>query len=160
MLKLRLPYTHEIEVSSTPQVAYDLLADVPDSAAHFPQLDVVIPEPAGAWTWKTKKIGIGKISVQTTYALRYANRPEEHTIVWEPVPEVGNGRSRGSWVIKETPRGARLYFENVFEVEFRGLPGLLRRGVEPFAIKENARIIRLYMANLAKTLSGGNGRVR
>lgn len=160
MLELRLPYQHEIQVAGTPQAAYDLLADVADSAAHFPQLEVVLPEPEGAWTWKTKKIGIGKISVQTTYALRYANRPEDLTICWEPVPEVGNGRSRGSWVIKEAPGGARLCFENVFEVKFRGLPSLLRRGVEPFAIKENARLIRLYMGNIAKTLAGGNGRVR
>lgn len=159
MLQLRLPYTHAIEVAASPQAAYDLLADVPDSAAHFPQLETVAPGPEGAWTWKTKKIGIGKISVQTTYALRYSNDPEALTIAWEPVPEVGNGRSRGSWKIEESPRGARLSFENLFEVEFRGLPSLLRRGVEPFAIKENARIIRLYMGNLARTLGGGNGRV-
>jgi len=160
MLELRLPFSYEIEVSGTPQAAYELLADVPDSAAHFPQLETVVPGPEGAWTWKTKKIGLGKVSVQTTYALRFRNSPQDLTIAWEPVPEVGNGRSRGSWVIKETPRGARLCFENLFEVEFRGLPGILRRGIEPFAKKENARIVRAYMANLALTLSGGDGRVR
>ena len=160
MLQLRLPFTHEIEVAATPQATFALLADVPDSAAHFPQLEAVLPAPQGAWTWKLEKIGIGKVFVQTTYALRYTQRPEEHTILWEPVPGVGNGVSRGSWVIRETPRGAQVRFENVLEVKFRGLPSLLRRGVEPFAIKENARIIRAYMANIAQTLSGGDGRVQ
>jgi len=160
MLQLRLPFSHEIQVSATPQATFALLADVPDSASHFPQLEAVVPEPLGAWTWRLEKIGIGKVFVQTTYALRYTQRPDEHTILWEPVPGVGNGISRGSWVIEETEEGSRLRFDNVLEVKFRGLPSLLRRGVEPFAIKENARIVRAYMENIARTLSGGDGRVR
>lgn len=159
MLELSLPFTHEIEVAATPQATFDLLADVPASASHFPNLEGVHPEPAGAWTWSLEKIGIGKVFVQTTYALRYTKRPEEHTILWEPVAGVGNGLSRGSWVIGEVPGGARLRFENVLDVKFRGLPRLLRRVVEPFAVEENAKLIRAYMANIASTLSGGDGRV-
>ena len=160
MLELRLPFKHELTLTSTPDETFRLLADVSDSAAHFPQVEVVVPEPAGAWTWRLEKIGLGRVSVQTTYALRYTQLPDEHKISWAPVVGVGNGLSTGSWTMTPSGSGTRLAFENVLEVRFRGLPSLLRRVVEPFAVEENARIVRSYMDNLAKTLAGGDGRLR
>ncbi|MBL4847234.1 MAG: SRPBCC family protein [Planctomycetes bacterium] len=159
VLQLRLPFQHEVSVAASPEETFRLLADVSDSAAHFPQIEAVVPQPAGAWTWRLEKIGLGKISVQTVYALRYTQLPDEHTISWEPVAGIGNGTCRGSWVIVPTEAGVRLKFENVLDVRFRGIPSLLRRVVEPFAIQENARIVRGYMENLGETLSGGDGRV-
>lgn len=159
MLELSLPACEEIEVSAAPAEAFALLSDVRDSAAHFPQLEALEPAPGEGWTWRLDKIGLGPVSIQTVYGLRYRPDAAAGRISWEPLEGIGNARARGSWTILPREQGALLRFESCLEVAFRGVPSLLRRAVEPLAVQENERVIRAYLANLARTFAGQEGRV-
>ena len=118
-----------------------------------------IRPPSGGWTWRLERIGLGKVSIQTVYALRYAPQPEAGRILWEPLPGIGNAHAAGAWTISPRASGSHLRFENRLEVSFRGVPSLLRRAIEPLAAAENSRVIRAYLANLQRTFAGGDGRV-
>lgn len=154
--------TNELErtmvVSATPEQAFALVCSIPDSSAHFPGVESVTPE-AGGWTWKLEKAGVGSISLQAVYGCRYTPDAAARTLAWAPVEGVGNTRVSGSWRIGLGPGGTRLEFKNRAVLSLP-LPRLMRGMVEGFIQRENAKLIDGYLANLGKTLSGGNGRLR
>lgn len=160
MLTLSLEIAEEARVPAAPDAVYALLSDIPASAAHFPQVEAVEPDPSGVWTWRLERIGLGKVSIQTVYGLRYTLDPAAPGLAWEPAPGVGNATASGAWTIEPAAGGSRILFRNRLEVGFRGVPGVLRRVIEPLATQENARLVRAYLANLGRTLGGGNGRLR
>lgn len=160
MLKLSLPFLHTLSIEGAPPArVYALLADIPDSLAHFPQLSALEQEADESWTWRMGKIGLGKVFVQINYGVTYVHDPEKHSISWTPVQR-GNAQVSGTWTLRPEGGGTRLTLSNQLEGELKGVPNLLRRVIEPLAILENKRLIRSYMQNLKTTLEGGDGRLR
>lgn len=159
MLELNLPFEHSVVAPVPPSAVYELLDDIPDSLAHFPKLDRVRRE-GETWFWEMEKIGLGKFNVQVVYAVRYEKDPAAHSISWAPVDERGNAWATGRWTLSEQGAGTRMTLKNDLRVRFRGVPGVVRRVVEPLARRENRGLIQGYMDNLVQTLGGGEGRLR
>jgi hypothetical protein len=160
VLELTLPFNDAIHVPVASDVVYALLEDVPDSLAHFPKLDELRRDPDGSYRWFMEKIGLGKFFVQVNYGVAYTHDAEGGRITWESPQGVGNAQVTGSWSLTEERGGTRMTLDNRLVVRFKGLPSLVRRVVEPFAIKENQGLISSYMQNLGRSLGGGDGRVR
>lgn len=143
---------------ASPEEVYALLADVPRSVAHFPDLDALTFEH-GAYTWRLKKLGAGPISFQVHYAARYTCDPAARSVVWVPVAGVGNTRVSGQWRIEPAGAGTRFTLETEFALDLP-LPRPLRGAAEALLHKENDRILGEYLGNLVVTMNGGDGRPR
>lgn len=146
------------ETRADPDAVYRLLADVPASVAHFPEIESLTYEN-GAYVWRLPKLGAGPISFQVLYASKYRFDPATRLVAWDPVPNVGNTQVSGKWLIEPTARGTRFSLDTHFALE-APFPRVLRGTVEGIVQKENERIIGTYLANLARTLDGGDGRAR
>lgn len=145
------------EVAASPDEAYAFLAQVPQSAAHFPDL-ASFTGGDGTYTWTLREVGVKSISIQLVYACDYTQDPASKTLRWTPVAGVGNGQVRGSWRVEPAEGGSRLVLHNHLTLTL-GLPRLLRGVAEGFVVRENTRMIESYGANLVTTLGGGDGRV-
>lgn len=158
MIEVENALERTLIVSATPEQAFALVCSIPDSSAHFPGVESVTPE-AGGWTWRLEKAGVGSVSLQAVYGCRYVSDAAARTLTWSPLEGVGNTRVSGSWRIAPGPGGTRLEFRNRAVLSLP-LPRLMRAMVAGFIQRENAKLIDGYLANLGKTLSGGDGRLR
>lgn len=136
---------------------YALLADVPSSVAHFPEIESLVEE-RGAWVWRLRKLGAGPLTFQVHYAARYAFDPVARVVRWDPVDGVGNTRVSGRWTVTPSGSGARFSMDTTFTLSLP-FPRPLKGAVEAILQHENERILGIYLNNLATTLNGGNGRV-
>jgi Polyketide cyclase / dehydrase and lipid transport len=152
-----------VEVPASPEAVFEVLASVSASGAHFPELVSLTEGQPNCWTWEFKKLGAGRLSLQTLYACRYSNTFAEGRgrVEWEPVLGVGNGVCRGSWTVEPGAQqgGSRFTLDNHMVVTI-GLPGILRMPAQAMAIRENDRLVGIYLDNLARTFRGGQGRLR
>jgi hypothetical protein len=137
---------------------YTLLADVPRSIAHFPDVDSV-RETNGVWQWRLRELGAGPVRFQVTYSNRYHTDPDARRVWWERVPSFGNTQVDGRWILSPDGAGTRITMDARFVIA-TGFPRLLRPAVEAVVAHENERLIGAYMQNLVKTLHGGDGRRR
>jgi hypothetical protein len=140
--------------------AYALLADVPHSIAHFPDVESVVPH-GDTWVWRLRRLGAGPIQFQVHYASRYHVDPAARTVAWDAVPDVGNTRVSGRWVLTPSTRATRtrITMEARFAVS-TPFPRPLRPAVEAIVAREIDRLVGAYLQNLATTLAGGDGRPR
>lgn len=157
-MELRAHITRVAETHASPDAVYALLADVPRSVSHFPDLESLIQEN-GAWVWRLPRLGAGPLVFQVVYASRYFFEPQTRSVRWEPVPGVGNTQVGGSWKIFVTPKGSRFEMVSDYVVE-TPFPKLMRGPAEVIMARENERILGQYLNNLVITLNGGDGRVR
>ena len=104
---------------------FKVLAEVPNSVSHFPDLVSLTPE-GGGYTWRMKKLGVGKVSLQAVYACRYSNDPQQLSVWWEPVEGVGNSRVSGRWTLAPAGSGTQVTLENQFAMTFK-LPKLMKK---------------------------------
>jgi len=137
---------------------YALLADVPGSIAHFPDVESVVPR-GEHWEWKLRRMGAGPIQFQVHYASRYRLDPAARAVAWDAVPGVGNTRVDGAWTIVPRPGGARFTMDAAFTVA-TPFPRPLRPAVEAVVAREINRLVGDYLTNLATSLAGGDGRLR
>ncbi len=63
MASVRVSTHKQLNLAASPQATYDLLADVPASASHFPDLKALEPGEAGVYTWRFPKVGFKGISL-------------------------------------------------------------------------------------------------
>lgn len=137
---------------------YAVLADVPRSIAHFPDV-VSVVEVDGAWHWHLRELGAGPIRHQVRYANRYFCDAAALRVWWEPVAGFGNASVRGRWVLTPGRDGTELRMDAEFQTT-APFPALLRSAVERVVAHENDRLTGLYLQNLVVTIEGGDGRVR
>ena len=145
-------------VEADADAVFALLADVPRSIAHFPDVESVASE-GGVWRWRLQEKGAGPLRFRVEYGSRYFTEPATRRVWWERVPEIGNTLVDGRWLIEPVGGGTRITMEARFVVT-TSFPRLARPAVEAVIARENERLIGLYMENLAVTLRGGDGRVR
>jgi carbon monoxide dehydrogenase subunit G len=157
-MDLNASVSRSLQTTATPDQVYALLADVPRSVAHFPDLEALVPT-GDIYEWRLKKLGAGPLIFQVVYASRYHFDPVGKRVWWEPVPNRGNTRVEGKWIIQPHGAGTRFTMEAKYQVD-TPFPRLMRPAAEAIMEKENDRIIGAYMENLKKTMEGGNGRLR
>ena len=98
----------EFETSCTPEKVFELLADVPRSASHFPKVDQLVDLGDNTFRWEMEKIGIGGYTLQQTiYASRYTADAATRKVSWTPVTSVGNAIVSGEWTITPKAPGTK-----------------------------------------------------
>jgi hypothetical protein len=156
MFEIEAPFSQTIRVTASPQEVFTVVADVPDSVAHFADVEALVPE-AGGYRWTLKRAGVGKLSLQMVYGCRYTSDPEVPIVRWQPMDGVGTARVSGHWQIEPDGTGTRLTLHNNLALRIDA-PRLIRRPAAAVLDKENARMLRTYLANLKTTFDGGDGR--
>lgn len=142
-----------IEVECEFDRVFDLLANVPESAGHFPKLDRLEPLGDDTYRWHMKKIRLGMYAIQTVYACRYSSSREEGWVEWKPVEGEGNATIEGFWNFEI--ENASVYIEFYIKGELiLDIPILARMVVSPLVAAEFNGLINTYIANLQKTFAG------
>ncbi len=144
-------------VSAPPEDVHAVLANVPDSGAHFPEV-TSLTESDGVYTWVLREKGGGGMTLQITYACRYVADPDTHAVTWTPVSEVGNARVSGSWSIAAEGSGTRFTLDNELTV-LLNVSRLVAKVAKPLVQRGYTNQLERYVANLAATFEGGDGRV-
>ena len=146
-----------IEISRNFRVAanldrvFQLLANVPESASHFPRVDALIDLGDNCYRWEMKRIGIDKHSIQTVYACRYASSKKDGYILWTPIKGEGNSLVDGAWHLTEDEQGVICKFHTTGKLRLP-LPGLLKLAISPIVKHEFNALIDTYTKNLQKAL--------
>lgn len=144
--------SREFEVTCGFDRVFDLLANVPESAGHFPKVDRLEDLGEDTFRWHMQKIGLGMYSVQTVYSCRYSNSRDEGWVEWKPVDGDGNATMEGFWNF-EIENGS-VYIEFYIKGKLTmNLPFLAKVVVFPLAVAEFNSLINAYIENLKKTFA-------
>lgn len=153
-----MAFTVPIEINRVLEVGceydrvFDVLADVPTSAGHFPKLENLEPLGENTFRWHMEKIGLGLYSIQTVYACRYTSNRDEGWVEWKPVAGDGNAVVEGFWnmEIEDTSVYIEFYIKGELVLD---LPFLAKMVVSPLAVAEFTGLIDTYIENLKKTFA-------
>ncbi|MBU2873764.1 SRPBCC family protein [Marinobacter salexigens] len=149
-ITVSIELNREIEISGSYDEVFELLADVPRSAAHFPKVNKLTDLGDNTYRWEMEKVGVDKHAIQSVYASKYFSDKEAGKITWEPVKGEGNGLVRGSWVLKAKGDNATTAkFQTSAELTLP-LPGLLKLAISPVIKHEFNGLVDTYMNNLKK----------
>jgi carbon monoxide dehydrogenase subunit G len=153
-----MSFTATISVSrhfdspALPDRVFELLADVPRSASHFPDVERIDDLGGNSFRWTMEKIGIGEYTLQQTiYACNYRSDLQKLKVDWVPVDGVGNALVEGSWSLSPAAAGTRLQFETKGRLQV-DLPGFLQFLLSPLIEMAFAQKIDRYISNLSETL--------
>jgi carbon monoxide dehydrogenase subunit G len=144
---------YEFDVKAKASDVFALLSDVPASVAHFPKVDKLTDLGDGAYKWEMEKVGTAQVNIQTVYASKYVSNKAKGTVVWTPVPGVGNALVGGHWKIQDNKKstGIELHIEGDITLP---LPGLMKMVVAPVVEGEFEKLVDKYIANLIKKFGG------
>jgi carbon monoxide dehydrogenase subunit G len=81
-LRVELDVRHEFSVKAPFAEVFALLADVPASASHFPQVQSLESLGDGVWRWEMQRVGTRSVHIQTVYACRYRSDKAAGTVTW------------------------------------------------------------------------------
>ena len=132
---------------------FELVADVPRSASHFPKLNRLVPMARGTYRWEMDPVGPHEAHIQTVYASTYTANKAKGTVTWVPVPDVGNAQVSGSWTLKKLKKGTQLTLHITGGLALP-LPALLRPVIGPVVAMEFERLIEQYIDNLIAEFGG------
>ncbi|MCP5162763.1 MAG: SRPBCC family protein [Hahellaceae bacterium] len=126
---------------------FDLLANVPESASHFPKVDKLVDLGDNTFRWEMEKLGVDKHALQTVYACKYISDKAKGSIVWTPITGEGNGVVSGSWTIEKLDKGTHIKFHTEGQLTLP-LPGLLKLAISPVVKHEFNALVDTYTDNL------------
>lgn len=130
---------------------FDVLADVPESASHFPGAEALVDLGDNSYRWEMEKIGIDRFSIQTIYACKYSDDREKGWVKWTPIKGEGNGLLKGKWTIKALDEDrTRITLTTSGELTIP-LPGFLKMLVGPLVINAFNKMVDKYIENLTVT---------
>ena len=146
-----LQLVRDFEVGAAPEAAFALLADVPRSASHFPDVRRLVPLGDNAFRWEMAPAGVGELSLQVVYASRYRGDPARLHVGWDPLPGVGNAQVGGHWQLALSPRGTRVHLQLDARFDLP-VPALLAKVAARLLARELGRQVDIYIAALGRTL--------
>ena len=150
-ISITIEINREFDVSAGIDKTFALLANVPESASHFPKVEQLVDMRDGVFRWEMEKIGVDKHALQTVYASKYESDESAKVITWTPVKGVGNGQVKGSWRLSEKSGGTHVIFNTTGALELP-LPSLLKLAISPVVKHEFNALVDKYITNLQKTL--------
>ncbi len=153
MLEFSVHHVYTLAVPCDVGQAFDLVADVPLSAGHFPGLERLDDLGEGLYRWNMLSFDVGKISFQVQYTARYVADADAKTVVWETVGEDSNTRADGSWLVTPDGEGAQLRFDNVLLIRL-ALPRMLAGPAEKIVKSLMRRQNETYLTRIAERLGG------
>ena len=144
---------YEFGVKADRDAVFDVLADVPASAGHFPRVHRLVDLGGGAWRWEMERTGVSQITHQTVYASRYVADRAAGTVSWTPVSGEGNAQIAGRWRATRRDGHTRLVLEVRGSMEIP-LPALMQSVVAPVVRGEFEKLVETYIANLTRHFGG------
>ncbi len=144
---------YEFEVKAKAAEVFEVLSDVPTSVSHFPKVEKLTDMGDGVYKWEMEKVGTAQVNIQTVYASKYTSNKAKGSVVWKPVPGVGNALVGGSWAIKDNKKSTGLTLRIEGEITLP-LPGLMKMVVGPVVEGEFEKLVDKYIANLVKRFGG------
>ncbi len=151
-VKVTIELDRKFSVSADKETVFELLADVPKSAAHFPKVEELKDLGDNCFRWEMEKVGLGDHAIQTIYACKYAPDAASGIITWTPIKGEGNGVVSGSWKISEGAKGTDIHFKTSSELTLP-LPGLLKLAISPVVKHEFNGMVDEYIDNLKGALA-------
>lgn len=143
----------EFDVKASAKEVFGVLANVPDSASHYPKVEKLTDLGGGAYRWEMEPIGVGTLHLQTVYASRYVSNPAQKTVTWSPVEGEGNARVSGSWTITAGKKSTKVVLQVEAELALP-LPALMKVVVAPVVEAEFEQLTEQYIANLIERFGG------
>ncbi|WP_286220761.1 SRPBCC family protein [Marinobacter apostichopi] len=147
-ITVSIELNRELELPGSYDEVFELLADVPRSASHFPKVNKLTDLGDNAYRWEMEKVGVDKHAIQSIYACKYHSDKDAGRITWEPVKGEGNGVVRGSWTLKskgDSVTSAKFQTHAELTVP---LPSLLKLAISPVIKHEFNSLVDTYMKNL------------
>lgn len=149
-ITVSIELNRDFDISGSYDDVFDLLADVPRSASHFPKVDKLTDLGDNAYRWEMEKVGVDKHAIQSVYACRYFADKNAGKITWEPIKGEGNGVVSGSWdITAKADKTTAVKFRTKAELTLP-LPGLLKLAISPVIKHEFNSLVDTYMENLRK----------
>lgn len=139
--------SQEIDVRTSADQVFEVLADVPTSASHFPDVERLVDLGGNRFRWELRKVGTAQVHIQTVYAAEYHADRRKLRIGWTPVEGIGNASIGGSWTITERKGSTRVRLQVHGEIRVP-LPALMKLLVVPVVTGEHERLVRQYLRNL------------
>jgi carbon monoxide dehydrogenase subunit G len=144
---------YEFAVKAPFKEVFDLLSDVPTSVSHFPKVDKLVDMGDGVYRWEMAKVGTAQVNIQTVYASKYVSNRAKGSVVWTPVPGVGNALVGGSWKITDQKKSTAVEFKVNGTVNV-ALPALMKMIVVPVVQGEFEKLVEKYIDNLIERFGG------
>ncbi len=144
---------YEFAVKAPASEVFEVLADVPTSASHFPKVHRLVDLGGGAYRWEMEKIGLAQINLQTIYASKYVSNKAKGSVAWTPVKGEGNALVSGSWKITDKKKSTGLVLKIDGDLAIP-LPGLMKMVVAPVVQAEFEKLVEKYIDNLTKRFGG------
>ncbi len=147
-MKITVGHASRFEVDASLGEVFGLLADVPRSVSHFPDVAQLVPTDAGTYRWEMEPVGALNIQHQVIYACRYVNDADQRGLSWIPVEGVGNGRIGGRWKLQENGEGTQMDFATEGELDVP-VPAALRLLAKPVVERQFRQQVQRYLDNLS-----------
>ncbi len=152
-MKITIKIERRFHTPASAEQVFELLADVPTSASHFPKLERIREVSEDIFQWELEPVGPPPYSTQPVYACRYHFEPENGEIRWEPVEGVGNVELSGEWVIRSSVQSTEIHLV-MKGILHTPLPSLMRFVAEPLITREFESYVDQYVENLQRTFGG------
>ena len=152
-ITVKIKMHHEFTVKAQAKAVFDLLADVPESAKHFPNVGKLTELGKNAYRWELGKAGTEKFNLQTVYACTYLADRKKGTITWSPIVGEGNGLISGHWSVTDNKKSTTIVFEMHGELTLP-VSSLAKMIVAPLVASENEKTNLQYFKNLTKHFGG------
>jgi carbon monoxide dehydrogenase subunit G len=144
---------YEFDVKAKASEVFEVLSDVPVSVAHFPKVDRLTDLGGGVYKWEMQKVGTSQVNIQTVYASKYVSNKANGTVVWTPVPDIGNALVGGHWKIKDNKKSTGLELKIDGSITL-GLPAIMKVVVAPVVEREFEKLVEQYVATLIERFGG------
>lgn len=144
---------YEFTVKAPSDKVFEVLADVPESASHFPKVDQLVDMGGGVYRWEMQKVGTAQVGIQTVYACKYVSDRKKGSVTWTPVKGVGNAQISGSWKITDKKGATHIVLKTGGKVDV-ALPALMKLVVVPVVNGEFEKLVEKYIDNLIEAFGG------
>jgi len=153
MAEVEVNIRRTLKVSWPPDRAFELVADVPRSASHFPGLEKLEDLGDGVYRWHLSSFKVGKIKFPVSYSARYVSNPDNSTVTWSTQAGSKNTRADGEWQVHPDGEGTRLEFRNRLVVVLP-VPRLMMRMANKVARDMTEKQIGAYLGRISRAMEG------
>ena len=144
---------YEFTVRAPVDKVFEVLADVPESASHFPKVDRLVDMGGGTFRWEMQRVGTAQVGIQTVYACKYVGDRKKGSVTWTPVKGVGNAQISGSWKVTDKKGATHIVLKTGGKVDV-ALPALMKLVVVPVVNGEFEKLVEKYIDNLIQNFGG------
>lgn len=148
--KITVSVNKTFDVNADVDRVFDLLANVPESASHYPNVDKLNDKGDGVYEWVMEEIGVANFSHQVIYSSKYVSDKAAGTIEWTPVG--GNSDISGNWKLSDNGSGTTCVFTVNADLDIP-VPRLLKGMAKPMVEQQFNGQIDEYIGNLKTTLA-------